>query len=389
METNYPSKVKKSSFCRRLSSIFLKSGSKSGDDSSSTTMDSNDSFCSPPSSPSKSFKEQFNLSRKKKFMTNYTLLEGADNISISESLRYYKASPHERCEFPVKSYSGCSQRGYTLTNQQRKNQDSLIMFEDLSTQSLVICCMDGHGACGDLISQYVKMGIEVKLTKHPKFGTNIQSAITETLAEIEAAFLQDSDINSEFSGTTMVLVVIRKNLMTIANIGDSRITLISKDERNQFIGQALSEDHKPEQITEKARITAAGGRVFPIIYPDGVIGPERVWLGDTDIPGLAMSRSMGDSIVHTVGVSSEPEFFEREFDRARDCAVVIATDGLWTVLTDNEVAQKAMSCKSPSSAIGLLIRESQKRWIASGDSVDDTTISICFLHQQQQQQQYR
>jgi len=226
------------------------------------------------------------------------------------------------------------------------------------------------------------MGIEMKLSKHPEFSTDIQSAISKTLAEIEESFLQDSDINSDFSGTTLVLVVIRGNRMTIANIGDSRITLISKDDRNQFIGQALSDDHKPERTSEKERIINAGGRVFPIVYPDGVIGPERVWLGDTDIPGLAMSRSIGDSIVHSVGVSSEPEFFERDFDRQKDCAIVIATDGLWTVLDDNEVAQKAMSCKNPSSAIGLLIRESQKRWIASGDSVDDTTISICFLQHQ-------
>jgi len=33
----------------------------------------------------------------------------------------------------------------------------------------------------------------------------------------------------------------------------------------------------------------------------------RVWLMDQDAPGLAMSRSIGDYIAHSVGVATEPE----------------------------------------------------------------------------------
>ena len=49
-----------------------------------------------------------------------------------------------------------------------------------------------------------------------------------------------------------------------------------------------------------------GGRVFAVEYDDGVDGPCRVLLGHMDVPGLAMSRSLGDAIAHTAGVSSEP-----------------------------------------------------------------------------------
>lgn len=34
------------------------------------------------------------------------------------------------------------------------------------------------------------------------------------------------------------------------------------------------------------------------------VGPNRVWLADAWIPGLAMSRAIGDIVAHTVGVSS-------------------------------------------------------------------------------------
>ena len=36
------------------------------------------------------------------------------------------------------------------------------------------------------------------------------------------------------------------------------------------------------------------------------IGPARVYLKFEEYPGLAMSRSIGDMIAHSVGVSSEP-----------------------------------------------------------------------------------
>lgn len=37
------------------------------------------------------------------------------------------------------------------------------------------------------------------------------------------------------------------------------------------------------------------------------VGPYRVWLGEAQLLGLAMSRSLGDTVAHTVGVSPQPE----------------------------------------------------------------------------------
>jgi hypothetical protein len=41
-------------------------------------------------------------------------------------------------------------------------------------------------------------------------------------------------------------------------------------------------------------------------YSGEVMGPSRVWLKDENIPGLAMSRSIGDLVAARVGVISEP-----------------------------------------------------------------------------------
>ena len=227
--------------------------------------------------------------------------------------------------------------------------------------------------------QAFKKGIEERLCSHEKFTSDLTVAMSETIAGIELELLDDENVNSDYSGCTLVLAVIRGLRMTIANVGDSRVTVVSRKSACQFAGTAITVDHKPELIEEKARIISAGGRVFPVRYPDGVVGPERVWLGNVDSPGLCMSRSMGDRIVHTVGVSSSPEFFEYDICTASDCAIIVATDGLWSVTTDQEAAEQALSCKEPSSAVGLLLRESHKRWVQSGDSIDDTTVCVAFL----------
>ena len=36
-------------------------------------------------------------------------------------------------------------------------------------------------------------------------------------------------------------------------------------------------------------------------------GPMRVWLQHADAPGLMVTRSLGDDLAHSVGVTAEPE----------------------------------------------------------------------------------
>ena len=142
----------------------------------------------------------------------------------------------------------------------------------------------------------------------------------------------------------------------------------------------LTVDHKPDLPAEKARIQAKGGRVFAVEYDDGVDGPARVWLGHMDVPGLAMSRSLGDVVAHSAGVSSEPEFFEYEFNKGReDIILVFASDGLWEFMTDREVMDIALNTTEPRFAVDHLISESNERWMKEEQVIDDTTVCVAFL----------
>jgi hypothetical protein len=61
----------------------------------------------------------------------------------------------------------------------------------------------------------------------------------------------------------------------------------------------LTIDQKPEDADENERIVAANGFVSRLTDPINKqkAGPFRVWK-DQDGPGLAMSRSIGDSVGH-------------------------------------------------------------------------------------------
>jgi len=56
-----------------------------------------------------------------------------------------------------------------------------------------------------------------------------------------------------------------------------------------------------------------------------------------EIPGLAMSRSFGDRVAHSVGVSAEAETWDFTLG-LHDKFLVIASDGVWEFLSNEDVA---------------------------------------------------
>jgi serine/threonine protein phosphatase PrpC len=254
------------------------------------------------------------------------------------------------------------------------------MAEDPKTRSLFLCVMDGHGEDGDKVSQNIKGKLTNYLFNHRDFATDVKAAIQDVLARCETEILRESSIETDFSGTTFTCAVIRDNKCIMANVGDSRTSIAYRNSAGGAVGTNLTVDHKPDLPLEKARIEAKGGRVFAVEYDDGVDGPARVWLGHMDVPGLAMSRSIGDAVAHSAGVSSECEFFEYEFNKGReDLVLVMASDGLWEFMSDQEVMDIAVNTTEPRFAVDRLISESNERWMKEEQVIDDTTVCVAFL----------
>lgn len=72
--------------------------------------------------------------------------------------------------------------------------------------------------------------------------------------------------------------------------------------------ECLSRDHKPNLAGESERIINKNGRIDAFKDFNGKnIGPMRVWMKNEDIPGLAMSRSLGDAVAESLGVIATPD----------------------------------------------------------------------------------
>ena len=211
-------------------------------------------------------------------------------------------------------------------------------------------------------------------------------------------------IDSDFSGTTCVVGILRGSELHVCNIGDSRVFLAVRDAgTGALTPMPISRDHKPEIPEERARIVAHGGRVHSVTYADGEEGPQRVWLADVDIPGLAMSRSLGDVVAHSAGVVSTPETHTLRLLPAH-AFLVWGSDGLFEFLSNAEVLEILRGAEKGApvgagaaaaagaaagagagadflkSAMDRMVDESSRRWLANeASAIDDISVIIVQL----------
>jgi serine/threonine protein phosphatase PrpC len=278
----------------------------------------------------------------------------------------------------VTEYSGVSKKGHAPYNPRKKNQDALIMQDDPATNTLVLCVLDGHGEHGDGVSQTFRDQLVPELFNHQAWTTDLKKACSDAIAKVERNLLRNYRIDSEFSGTTLSMAIVRGNKVLGVNVGDSRV-ILGKEENGRITYEDITFDHKPDSPAEKERILACGGRVFAVEYDDGIDGPPRVWLGHVDIPGLAMSRSLGDVVAHSAGVISDPEFTEYTLNPNMDRFLVVATDGLWEFCDSQETVEMVEAQAGPTDAVDVLVTEAATRWMHEEQVIDDTTIIVANL----------
>eukprot|EP00908_Phaeocystis_cordata_P017226 Transcript_28556.p1 GENE.Transcript_28556~~Transcript_28556.p1 ORF type:complete len:246 (-),score=125.73 Transcript_28556:205-942(-) len=225
--------------------------------------------------------------------------------------------------------------------------------------------------------------IQQKLEEHPAIVDNPEKAMKETFVEVDASLRKDQSIDAELSGTTAVVCLFvleasGKLVIHTANVGDSRATIGQKlPAGKQAKKYDLSEDQKPDTPAEMKRIKKAGGYVSPPEEEWG--GPARVWLdANMTLPGLAMARSIGDHLVKTVGVISEPEVTKYE-TKEGDAFLVMASDGVWEFIESPECVQLVdeFIATSATEACTRLIETAAAKWRQEeGDYRDDIT-AIC------------
>ena len=222
----------------------------------------------------------------------------------------------------------------------------------------------------------------LKMISSQKDYEKIKNIISLTFVQTNINLVNDDKIDSTFSGTTCSSLLFCPEKLITANVGDSRCVLGKFDGKN-WKAKNLTRDHKPNEEDEKKRITEKGGRIEAYKDEEGdFVGPERVWLKGEDVPGLAMARSFGDDIAHTVGVISQPEIFEYKLLN-EDKFILLASDGIWEFISSDECVNivKDYYLKDDiDGALNYLYKESSKRWIMEEEVIDDITLIIMFLN---------
>lgn len=235
--------------------------------------------------------------------------------------------------------------------------------------------MDGHGEYGHYVAAFVQENLPACLALEKNLRKSPEESITRATAAM-CKRLQETDINCSFSGSTLVFGVRIDDTLYVANVGDSRCVLCKQGANGQPIAIPLSTDQKPERADEKARILAHGGRVEPLPGPPGECGPARVWLAEADVPGLAMSRSIGDEVSQTVGVTSIPEISKHQIV-GDDVFAVWASDGVWEFISDESAIKLLWKYKDNlQEAANQLAEESTKQWRKEEEVIDDITLVL-------------
>ena len=163
---------------------------------------------------------------------------GIERLSVAEGEEGAVSGTDSRCA--VTEYSGLSKKGHAPYNPRKKNQDSLIMADHEGTNSLVLCVLDGHGEAGDGVSQWFKKELAKEMFNHPSWVDDPKKATKDAILKVEQQILRNSRVDTEFSGTTLSMAIIRGNTIIGVNIGDSRVTIGKLGPDGKIVAEEVS-----------------------------------------------------------------------------------------------------------------------------------------------------
>ena len=164
--------------------------------------------------------------------------------------------------------------------------------------------------------------------------STMEGILKTTFKVVNESFLGEL----EDGGCTACFAVVVNDVLWVANAGDSRCVVVGP--RGDVI--LATKDHKPSDPAEKARIVAAGHTVEEEV---ALVDGRRIAVPRVD-GNLACARTIGDADMKDFGVPAEeqavtcvPDVVKKELGRGDVGGfVVLASDGLWDVMSNEQVA---------------------------------------------------
>lgn len=362
-----------------------------------------------------------------------------DHVLLQLDRNLYRTLFHEcRCTMPSLVYGDGGIRASSGLAKGSKpvNQDSILTWTNFH-QAIglehpeglhLFGVFDGHGPMGHHVSQIardmlplvlaqeVKSSNTVLITEVPEEGKEMSKSthaglneyawdmiLPDAMEKVDAVFsheyvatlnTREMNVDARCSGSTASLIVVEGRKLVLASLGDSSTLLVKvkrKDKRGKFSclsHSIMAKLHKPEHPIERHRIQAAGGivdnapnepyinRLWPPSFTTALNGH-----GCLEAPGVAISRAFGDVVLKKYGMSNVPDVYVQYLDHDPEddegYIVVIGTDGLWDVITVEEVVYKISKCGKDNIAEHL-VQIAQGRWRAryAGMMADDVGV-VC------------
>ena len=216
---------------------------------------------------------------------------------------------------------------------------------------ILFCLFDGHG--GGQVSEFLKNNFAEYMKKMLPFYNyagdfrNLFKLLDEKL----------KPLNLPKTGSTANIAYIeRKNgkrYLYCANVGDTRSILVKRDRTTK----RLTYDDRVSDPKERERIIRQGGVIFD----------ERIY------GQLMLSRCFGDWGIKKYGVIVSPHVAKIELS-SDDLFLIIATDGVWDVLSDEEIINLTSSNSNSLEISKNIIVEALRR--NSDDNISCFVVSL-------------
>uniref|UniRef100_A0A6B2LFY3 PPM-type phosphatase domain-containing protein n=1 Tax=Arcella intermedia TaxID=1963864 RepID=A0A6B2LFY3_9EUKA len=214
----------------------------------------------------------------------------------------------------------------------RKMEDAIVILglgPLIQEDEDLIALFDGHGGLevASFLAKNFHKKLRYNLTQHP----DPKEALRTTFLDMDQSFTKE-----KMCGSTAVVAYLKSQHLYIANCGDSRAVLGIKN----FPPQRVSFDHKPSVLSEQKRIQEAGGVVIK--------------LGETYRVNavLSVTRAFGDFDLKP-SVTVDPFIYELDLDEENDY-LILACDGIWDVMSDEDAIDLVRSQGSPFKGALLL-----------------------------------
>ncbi|GAA5868498.1 hypothetical protein JCM3774_005398 [Rhodotorula dairenensis] len=229
---------------------------------------------------------------------------------------------------------------------------------------------DGHG--GSTVAKFAGDTVHSRLASNEHFKKrDWEASLKRAYLETDEDLRANPDFKGDPSGCTAVSTIITPEMNIIcANAGDSRAVMSVGGE-----AKPLSFDHKPTNQGETSRIVAAGGFVeFGRV--NGNLALSRA-LGDFDFKQSATLDPEQQIVTADPDITVHVATPEDEF-------VVIACDGIWDVLTSQQVIDFVRLAVSEGKSLQTICEEMLDRCLApdsdwGGVGCDNMTMMVVAL----------